>query len=184
MMKSDEQEMSQIEQIWYQRSVEVHSFVDPNPETYWKERLPKFKDEIMRADGCVCLEGEKIEGFITFTKRKGCMYISELFARESGKGIGPRLLDKAKELAHPYPLIVHVYAHNVPAVKWYLKHGFVVLQPHENDALRKEIAELTKEIKRLQNLGQDCIAKQEELKYKKQQLKYLMVFGSRPIAGS
>jgi len=172
---SDEEEMRRVESIWLDRSVEVHSFVDPNPEVYWKERLPEFTRQCKSVEGYVCIDGEKIEGFVTFNNRKGCMYISELFARESGRGIGPRLLNKAKELAHPYPLMAHIYAHNVPAVKWYLKHGFVVLQPHENNALRKEIADLTSEIKRLRKLGQDCSAKQEELKYKKRQLKYLMV---------
>ena len=80
-----------------------------------------------------------------------------------------KLLNKVKELGKPNPLTVHVYAHNVLAVKWYLGQGFVVIQSHESNTLKKEI-------EGLQELGQHDTVKEKELKYKRQQLKYLMIY--------
>jgi len=175
--KDDEEERKQIEEIWHDRSIEVHHFVDPDPKNFWNKQISDFRKVTFGSEavGYVYEKDCKVRGFITWEKRNDHIYIFELFAYKSGEGIGPELLNKVKKLTKPFPLMLHVYAHNVLTVKWYLGQGFVVIQPHESKTLKQEIDMLKKEIKRHQELGQDDTVKKEELKCKRQQLKYLMI---------
>jgi GNAT superfamily N-acetyltransferase len=170
--------MSQVENIWRTRSIEVHNFVSSDTQ-YWEEMLPAFIKEIKKTGGYVYDENGTVKAFVTFENRKDHIYIYELFTYESGHGIGPQLLNEVKEIGKPNPLMLHVYAQNVLAVKWYLCQGFIVIQPHEDNKLRGEIKALKEEIKKLQELKQNDTKKKEELKDKKEQLnqrlKYLMI---------
>jgi len=170
----EEKDMSQVENIWLTRSIEVHNFVSSDTQ-YWKKVLPDFIEDTKKASVCVYEENGTVKGFAAFQNRGDHIYILELFTYESGHGIGFQLLNEIKIIGKPNPLTLHVYAQNVLAVKWYLCQGFIVIMPHEDKKLRGEIKALKEEIKKLQELGQDDTKKKEELKDKKQRFKYLMI---------
>ena len=171
--KDDKKEKEQIEKIWLKRSIEVHRFVAPDPAQFWRDRLTQFQKDTNseKVKGYVYETDGLVKGFITFSYCKGHIYIYEVFAYESGKGYGNKLLNKVKDLGKPDPLTVHVLA-----VKWYLGQGFVIIQPHESNLLKQEIDVLKKEIEGIQELGKHDTVKEKELKYKRQQLKYLMIY--------
>ncbi len=175
--KDDKKEMELITKIWCDRSIEVHHFVDLDPDQFWrdKHRVKKFQEDTKNVEGYVYEADGEVKGFITWENRSDHIYIFELFAYKSGEGIGPKLLNKVKELGRPNPLTLHVYAYNVSTVKWYLGQGFVIIQPHESNAIKQKTDMLKKAIKELQERGEDDTEKKKELKYKRQQLKYLMI---------
>ena len=159
--KDDKKEKEQIEKIWLKRSIEVHRFVAPDPERFWRDRLTQFREdsEKEKAEGYVYKKDGEVKGFITWVNRNDYIYILELFAHESGKGIGPKLLNKVKELDKSKPLVLDVYVLNIGSVNWYSKNSFVV----------DEIRECSdNELKDL-----DC--EKDRLKYKMQRRKFRMV---------
>ncbi|MBN2594469.1 MAG: hypothetical protein JXA81_13255 [Sedimentisphaerales bacterium] len=119
--KEDKEEMKQIENIWLERSIEVHRFVAPDPEQFWRDRLTQFQQVTKKAEGYVYETDGLVKGFITWENRNKYIYIYELFARESGKEIGSKLLNKVKELNNGKPLVLDVYVLNIRSVNWYSK---------------------------------------------------------------
>jgi len=159
--KDDKKEMKQIEDIWLKRSIEVHRFVDPNYEQFWKDGLLKFRKEIKieECEGYVYEKDREVKGFITWENRKDHIYIYELFVSESGKGYGTKLLNKVKELNKSKGLVLNVYMLNIKTVNWYLDRDFVIYSIREcpDEELN------------------DFNCEKERLKYKMQRRKYTMV---------
>lgn len=157
--KDDKEEMKQIENIWLKRSIEVHRFVAPDPEQFWRDRLTQFQQDTEKAEGYVYEMDGLVKGFITWENRNDHIYIYELFARESGKGIGPKLLNKVEELNNGKSLVLDVYVLNIGSVNWYSKKSFVV----------DEIRECS------DNELKDLNCEKDRHKYKMQRLKFRMV---------
>jgi GNAT superfamily N-acetyltransferase len=159
--KDNKCEMRQIEDIWRKRSIEVHRFVSPDPDTFWRAKLPGFRDQI-RPSGCkgfVCKKDGLVKGFITYQESNGCIYIRELFVDESRKKFGTKLLKEVEGLNKSNRLSLHVYALNIPAINWYFWKGFVI----------DDVRECTDE-----DL-QDFTCEKDRLKYRSQRVKYHMV---------
>ena len=159
--KDDKEEMKQIENIWLKRSIEVHRFVAPNYEQFWKYGLLKFREEIeiKECEGYVYKEDGLVKGFITWENRNNHIYILELFAYKSGDGIGSKLINRAKELNKGKSIVLDVYMLNIKTVNWYLDKGFVIYSTREcpDEELN------------------DFNCEKERLKYKTQRRKYTMV---------
>ena len=157
--KDDKKEMKQIKSIWLERSIEVHRFVGPDPEQFWRDRLTQFQQDTKNAEGYVYEMAGLVMGFITWENRNDHIYIYELFARKSGMGIGSKLLNKVKELNKSKPLVLDVYVLSIASVNWYSKNSFVVDKIREcsDDELK------------------DLNCEKNRLKYKMQRRKFRMV---------
>ena len=153
--------MEQIENIWLKRSIEVHRFVAPNPNQYWNNKLTQFQQntKTKKAEGYVYETDGLVKGFITWENRNDYIYILELFAYKPGEGIGPKLLNKVKELNKSKTLVLDVYVLNIASVNWYSKNSFVV----------NEIRECP------DNELKDLDSEKDRLKYKMQRRKFRMV---------
>jgi hypothetical protein len=157
--KDNECQMKQIKNIWLERSVEVHCFVHPDPRQFWNDKLGEFLRDTKRAEGYVYEKDGLVKGFVTWKNRNDCIYIFELFAYKSGEGIGPKLLNKVKELNNSKPLVLDVYVLNIGSVNWYSKSGFVIQEIRECNDKDLEVFKCEK----------------ERLKYKMRRLKYRMI---------
>lgn len=70
-------------------------------------------------------ENDQVLGFIAV----GNHFVDQLYIRDDrrGQGLGTLLLDKAKSL-YPDKLELYTFAVNTPAIRFYEKHGFKVVQ--------------------------------------------------------
>ena len=157
--RDNECEMKQIKIIWLERSVEVHGFVHPYPGQFWNDKLAEFLKNTKKAEGYVYEKDGLVKGFVTWENRNDYIYVFELFAYKSGEGIGPKLLNKVKELNNSKPLVLDVYVLNIRSVNWYSKNGFVIQGIRECTDKDLEFFKCEK----------------EHLKYKIQRFKYRMI---------
>jgi putative acetyltransferase len=121
-----EGDMRRIEEIWLEDSVRAHNFV-PDAANFWHRRLPFFLRETRAAIAYVCEARGAVNGFITMRGKDHYIYSLYVDFHLRGHGIGAALLDKAKAMADR--LHLHVYRKDVDAVCFYVKQGFVVVDP-------------------------------------------------------
>ncbi len=121
------EDMNRVEEIWLEDSIRLHNFV-PDAQNFWPRRLPDFrKDATQTGTTYVCEAAGAVNGFLTISRSRP--YISSLYVdfHLRGQGIGSSLLDKAKTLADCLDL--HVYQKDVHATCFYLRQGFVIVDP-------------------------------------------------------
>jgi ribosomal protein S18 acetylase RimI-like enzyme len=167
--KKESKDLDRIAEIWHDNTIEVHPFVDKDPKRFWYGRIKDFKEEARTYEGYVYPKNGEVQGFIIYSFCNGHVYIYDLYVHKKyrSNGIGTKLLNQVKKIAKPNPITLHVYALNLSAIQWYYSKGFIIIQPYLSNTLRREISDLQK-----------CQQKNKEvsetLKYKQQQLKYLL----------
>lgn len=112
-----------VMEIWLESSRAAHDFI---PMEYWLSTAPLVEREILpRADTRVFVREGRVEGFLSLLEGD---HIGALFvAPESrGRGIGKALLEDCK--AGRELLTLAVYKKNQPAVEFYRRRGFSVLE--------------------------------------------------------
>lgn len=125
-----ESDLVEVKKIWYDRSIEVHRFVNYDPEKYWKEivnncNFCSFENTHEKIETYVCAS-KSISGFIKIKNCERIIYICELFTKESKKGFGSLLLEGIKERYPDKTLTVDVYINNLQGVNWYLHKNFII----------------------------------------------------------
>jgi len=128
--KMEKEDLKQVKKIWYDRSIEVHRFVDSDPKKYWRDKIEtcEFSDfENSQGEIETYVYADKtMRGFIKIKHCQHSIYIYELFTKESKKGFGSKLLEEVKKEHPGKTLILNVYIHNLQAVNWYLRKNFVI----------------------------------------------------------
>jgi len=124
------QDTEAILDIWLRASIQAHGFISEN---FWRSQqdamrniyLPSAKSRVFESEGQVC-------GFYSLNQNA----LAALFVEpeHQGAGIGTQLLADAK--IRRSTLELAVYSANVPARRFYARHGFVVLRdrPDEHTA--------------------------------------------------
>jgi putative acetyltransferase len=120
------EDMKRIGDIWLEDSILLHSFF-PDAERFWREKLPCFLQETHTAVGYVCEAAGAVNGFVTI--RADDLYIYSLYVdfHLRGHGIGSALLDRARTLSDR--LHLHVYQKDIDAACFYIRQGFIILDP-------------------------------------------------------
>jgi len=134
--KMEKEDLEQVKKIWYDRSIEVHRFVDSDPQKYWRVKIKacKFSDFENPQDEIetYVYANKSIRGFIKIKNCDQCIYIYELFTKESNKGFGSKLLEKVKKEYPGKTLFLDVYIHNLQGVNWYLQKNFVIKEVRQD----------------------------------------------------
>lgn len=114
-------DIDQVLSIWLTASIEAHNFIEPD---FWESKVSEMRDVYIPASETFVLEYEgKINGFYSLY---GNTLAAIFVAPESqGKGMGTALLNDAKNSRES--LRLSVYKENVPSLKFYEKHGFILL---------------------------------------------------------
>jgi putative acetyltransferase len=120
------EDMKRVAEIWLEDSIRLHNFF-PDAERYWHERLPHFLLETRCSVSYVCEAAGAVNGFMTMGAHDHYVYSLYVDFHLRGQGIGRDLLGKAKSLAER--LYLHVYRKDVDAICFYVKQGFIVLDP-------------------------------------------------------
>lgn len=118
----DQSKIDHIMKIWLEENIKAHDFI---PKDYWENNYEYVKKVLPDATVFVYEENNKIKGFIGIMEKS---YIAGLFVSKKYqlKGIGEKLLNVCKK---KYPTLkLDVYAKNLKAVNFYIKHGFKIDQ--------------------------------------------------------
>lgn len=127
----DIKDEDKIIDLWYQASVDSHSF---KPESFWEEKKKEVRDKYLpNAETFVYESDGKIAGFISIIHD----FIGALFIlpEYQNKGIGKELLDFTKQRSDILEL--DVFKQNKSAVKFYEREGFTIVAEniHEETGL-------------------------------------------------
>jgi len=116
------EETNDVLDIWVKASIEAHSFVS---REFWKSRMDVMRDTYIPAsDTYVFEENGIIKGFFSLhNDTLAAMFVSP---ESQGRGIGRRLMDKAKSLRNSLELTV--YKENPKSVDFYKKCGFNIIK--------------------------------------------------------
>ena len=123
----DQSKIDHIMKIWLEENIKVHDFI---PKDYWENNYEYVKKVLPDATVFVYEENNEIKGFIGIIED---LYIAGLFVsnKYQSKGIGEKLLNVCKK---EYPTLkLDVYAKNLKAVNFYIKHGFKINQEKIDD---------------------------------------------------
>ena len=123
----DQSKIDYIMKIWLEENIKAHDFI---PKDYWKNNYEYVKKVLPDATVFVYEENNEIKGFIGIMEKS---YIAGLFVsnKYQSKGIGEKLLNVCKK---EYPTLkLDVYAKNLKAVNFYIKHGFKINQEKIDD---------------------------------------------------
>lgn len=129
--KSNEAEIDQLVELWYQVSLEAHSFVSPD---YWLNGKQDMREKYLpMADTYVMIDKGKIVGFVSMVNH----YLAAIFIDSScqGMGYGKRLLDFVKEMMDFIEL--KVFKKNNQAYRFYSHNGFYIQSELIDEALNE-----------------------------------------------
>src|SRR5699024_585565 len=123
----DQSKIDYIMKNWLEENIKAHDFI---PKDYWKNNYEYVKKVLPDATVFVYEENNKIKGFIGIMEKS---YIAGLFVsnKYQSKGIGEKLLNVCKK--EYSALKLDVYAKNLKAVNFYIKHDFKIDQEKIND---------------------------------------------------
>jgi putative acetyltransferase len=115
-------DMNDILNIWLEASIKAHSFVG---KEFWESRIDDMREiYIPASDTYVFSDGMTVKGFFSLDKTTlAAMFVSP---NAQGKGIGRRLMDKAKLLRRKLTLCV--YRENPKSIQFYRKCGFTIIK--------------------------------------------------------
>lgn len=113
-------DIDRVAKIWLASNISAHAFI---PAEYWKGHYAQVKEMISQAEVYVWEDEAGIRGFVGMSGE----YIAGIFVCEEvrSRGIGKELLDFAKKIRRS--LMLHVYAKNERAVRFYERESFAVL---------------------------------------------------------
>ncbi|WP_413043846.1 N-acetyltransferase [Pseudomonas sp. YJ42] len=121
------QDMEAVLNIWLQASIQAHRFIDAK---FWHSQLDAMRNVYLPASESHIFEREgKVCGFRSLNQN----VLAALFVapEHQGTGIGAQLLADAK-IRRP-TLELAVYSANVPARRFYERHGFVALREQRDE---------------------------------------------------
>ena len=125
--KMKEQDIPEIVDIWYEASVQAHSFI---PGSYWKKNRELMKSRyIPMSETYLVKNGKAAIGFISLVDE----YLGALFVRPEfqGKGVGSSLLNQAKTLRDT--LHLKVFTKNIESIEFYKKKGFSIISESKDE---------------------------------------------------
>ena len=116
-------DIDRIAEIWLDTNLKAHDFI---PAEYWEGNYGTVREMISQAEVYVYADedNDEIQGFIGLDGE----YIAGIFvwSEAQSRGIGRRLLDRAKE--EKRKLTLNVYARNPGAVRFYQQEGFRIAE--------------------------------------------------------
>ncbi len=115
-------DMNDVLDIWLKASIKAHSFVE---RKFWESKIDDMREiYIPASDTFVFADKGIIKGFFSLHgDTLAAMFVSPEF---QGKGIGQKLMDKAKSLRNKLDLTV--YKENAKSIDFYKKCGFVMIE--------------------------------------------------------
>ncbi len=121
--------------IWLAGNLAAHSFI---PADYWHNQYPFVQSALQKSTVFVYLVNNSVRAFVGLPEPR---FIAGLFVAPEwqGRGIGRDLLRHCKFLETE--LRLYVYARNVRAYAFYLRHGFR-LEDERPDPLHGEMESL------------------------------------------
>lgn len=116
------EEIKDVLDIWLKASIKAHSFVD---QEFWKSKTGVMRETYLPSSETYILkEDDVIKGFFSLQDETlAAMFVSPEF---QGKGVGRRLMDKAKTLRGRLELAV--YKENQKSIDFYKKCGFEFIE--------------------------------------------------------
>jgi putative acetyltransferase len=107
--------------VWLRASIQAHDFISPD---FWRSQLAAMREVYLPAAKTRVFEREgKVAGFCSVHgDTLAALFVSP---EHQGGGVGKQLLVDA--MASRLVLDLAVYSANVPAIGFYERHGFVVL---------------------------------------------------------
>lgn len=116
--KLETEEIDVVLDVWLKASLKAHGFID---QEFWKSKIDAMRTiYIPSSETYVFKENEIIKGFFSLTDETlAAMFVSPEF---QGKGVGYKLLNKAKSLRKRLELTV--YKENQTSLDFYKKCGF------------------------------------------------------------
>ncbi len=142
--KIKDEDINAVVELWYEVSLEAHSFV---PSEYWKKNKEAMATKYLpNSETYLALQKDTIVGFITMVDN----YLAAIFVSSDmqGRGIGTELLNHIKD--HRNLIQLKVYKKNSKSVNFYIKQGFQLFA--------EETEEVTGEI--------ECLMKWKKLNMK------------------
>ena len=128
----DRSEMEKVIEIWLEASKLAHHFIDFR---YWLDNAGAMREIYIPRSETWIYRGasHEIEGFISLVGSD----LASIFVHTAcqNKGIGKRLMAKAKSLR--YELNLTVYAQNLSAIQFYSRENFIIresrIDPNTNE---------------------------------------------------
>ncbi len=117
-----EKDMDTVLTIWLEASIKAHHFI---PTSYWKDNLQAMKTLYIPSSVTYVLEDDhQVVGFLSLIEN----HIAAIFVdtHQQGKGFGQKLMAFAKHERNT--LTLSVYQKNDPAVHFYKKQGFRIIE--------------------------------------------------------
>jgi putative acetyltransferase len=120
--KFKESDMDQVLKIWLDASVKAHDFVE---RRFWESRLDDMRNIYLPAgENYVYEEDGQIKGFFALVDETlAAIFVDPVC---QGRGIGTKLISKAKELR--LALRLTVYCKNTKSVDFYKNCGFEIVE--------------------------------------------------------
>ncbi len=125
--ESEPEDIHDVLDVWLFASIQAHGFMD---RTFWESNMDAMRDiYIPGSDTYVFKENETIKGFFCLHGDVlAAMFVAPEF---QGKGIGRKLMDKAKSLRNRLELTV--YKENPKSMAFYQRCGFEIITEKVDD---------------------------------------------------
>ena len=120
-------DLEQVLNIWLETSIVAHNFIERN---YWVSKLNDMKNIYIPNSETYVYESETdIYGFFSLSEN----ILAAIFVKpdQQGRGIGTKLLQKAKKLRNELRLTV--YRENSKSVLFYEKAGFRYVKEQKDE---------------------------------------------------
>jgi putative acetyltransferase len=125
--KFDEYDTERVLEIWLKASVGAHTFVK---REFWESKVDDMKELYLPcSETYVYEENGEVKGFLSLVGK----ILAALFVApdSQGRGIGKKLIAKAKELRPTLKLTV--YTQNTKSIDFYKKSGFKIVKEQTNE---------------------------------------------------
>lgn len=123
--KIDNSEVNNVAELWHFTKKAAYSYLPLEQLRNLEEDEHFFREKILsRCDVWAADDNGRIDGFLAMQGP----YVDRLYVLPDSqlRGIGSRLIQHAKELS-PDGLRLHTHRKNIPAWKFYEKHGFLAV---------------------------------------------------------
>ncbi len=125
--KLKETDMDQVLEIWLETSIKSHNFIK---REFWESKLEDMRNLYLPAsETYVYVENGEIKGFFSLVDET----LAAIFVASAsqGRGIGKKLIAKAKELRSSLNLTV--YSKNTKSINFYKSCGFDIIRKQTDE---------------------------------------------------